>query len=104
MGDEATRPVNLAAFPSGELGIVWADGRECYLGGHALRCACTCARCVDEVTGQRVVVEDRVPREVRPLEVLPVGRYGISIRWSDGHDTGIYSFEYLRSLCDRLGG
>jgi DUF971 family protein len=30
-----------------------------------------------------------------------VGRYAIGIGWSDGHDTGIYSFERLRALADR---
>jgi DUF971 family protein len=29
-----------------------------------------------------------------------VGRYALNFRWSDGHETGIYSFQYLRDLCD----
>ena len=104
MGDDKRNvPVNITPFPNGELGIVWSDGTECYLDGHDLRCACTCARCVDELTGRKVLQVERVPRDVRPLEVFPVGRYGISIRWSDGHDTGIYSFERLHSMCDGGG-
>ena len=34
------------------------------------------------------------------LDVIePVGNYAIGFRWSDGHVTGIYTFDYLRSLC-----
>ncbi len=102
--EQRVEPVNITPFPNGELGIVWSDGRECYLGGHALRCACTCASCVDEDTGRKLLVDERVPRDVRPVEVHPVGRYGISILWSDGHDTGIYAFQRLRELCDAAGG
>ena len=85
---------------------MWSDGHESYYPGHALRCACTCATCVDERTGRKVLIDERVPRDVRLLEVHPVGRYGISIRWSDGHDTGIYPFDRLRAMCpcDQCGG
>ena len=101
--DPRVEPVNITPFPNGEVGIVWSDGRECYLDGHALRCACACASCVDEDTGRKLLVDERVPRDVRPLEIHPVGRYGISILWSDGHDTGIYAFDRLRALCDAAG-
>jgi DUF971 family protein len=36
---------------------------------------------------------------VRPVAIRPVGRYAIQIDWSDGHTTGIYPFDRLRSLC-----
>ena len=93
------RPRNITPFPNGEIGVAWSDGHESYFGGHFLRCACGCAKCVDEVTGVRTLREDRVPVDVRATEIHPVGNYGISILWSDGHDTGIYTFEKLRELC-----
>jgi DUF971 family protein len=37
--------------------------------------------------------------KVSALEITPVGRYAAQIRWDDGHATGIYSFEFLRSNC-----
>jgi len=89
------RPVNVTPFPNGEIGIVWDDGQESYHRGYDLRCACPCAKCVDEVTGEKLLRDERVPRDIRALEFHPVGNYGISIRWSDGHDTGIYTFEFL---------
>ena len=98
MSSTPRRPVNVVPFPNGEISIVWDDGHESYYRGHDLRCACACATCVDEMTGKKLLQDERVPRDVRALEILPVGNYGISIRWSDGHDTGIYTFERLREL------
>ena len=100
MSDSAVppRPANVTAFPNGEVGIVWSDGRESFYDGHALRCACACASCVDETTGIKLLRDERVSRDVRALEIHPVGNYGVSIVWSDGHDTGIYTFETLLRL------
>lgn len=92
-------PVRVTPFPNGEIGIVWRDGHESYYPGHALRCACSCASCVDERTGRKVLDDDRIPRDVAPVEIHPVGNYAISVRWSDGHDTGIYPWDRLRRLC-----
>jgi DUF971 family protein len=99
-GTGAPRPVNIAPFPNGEIGVTWNDGRESYYSGYDLRCACACASCVDEMSGKKLLQDDRVPRDVHALDMLPVGNYGISIRWSDGHDTGIYTFERLRKLAE----
>ena len=95
----APGPVRITAFPNGEIGIVWSDDHESYYPSHDLRCACNCASCVDEMSGKKVLDDARVPADVRPLEIHPVGNYGYSILWSDRHDTGIYTFERLRELC-----
>jgi DUF971 family protein len=94
-----TTPRDLAIFPTGELAIVWGDGHESYYDPFTLRCACPCAQCVDEMTGEKVLRDSSVPPSVRIESVEPVGRYAITIRWSDGHGTGIYIFEKLRSGC-----
>ena len=94
-----TQPVRITPFPNGEMGVVWGDGHESYYQGHALRCACACALCVDETTGRKLLRDETVPADVHAVRTRPVGRYGLSIRWSDGHDTGIYTLEKLRSLC-----
>jgi DUF971 family protein len=93
------RAARVALLPNGEIGIVWEDGHESYFPGHYLRCACACAECVDEMSGRKVLQDDKVSEDVRALELHPVGNYAISVRWSDGHDTGIYAFERLRRLC-----
>ncbi|HXV77364.1 MAG TPA: DUF971 domain-containing protein [Candidatus Polarisedimenticolaceae bacterium] len=96
---DALRPVDVTPFPNGEIGIRWSDGHESYYDAHALRCACACASCVDEMTGHKVLDDDRVPRDVRARGFHPVGNYGVAIVWSDGHETGIYTFARLRELC-----
>ena len=92
------KPTQVTPFPNGEIGIVWSDGSESYYNSWELRCACTCARCVDEMTGVKVLDDRSVAKDVRVLEIHPVGNYGYGILWSDGHDTGIYTFEHLREF------
>lgn len=97
--DDPTRPARMESFPNGELGVVWADGHESWYPGHALRCACGCAFCVDETSGRKVLRDEQVPQDVHIVEMHPVGNYGFSVRWSDGHDTGIYRHDRLREMC-----
>ena len=94
-----TEAVRITPFPNGELGVVWGDGHESYYPGHVLRCACACAACVDETTGRKLLRDEAVPADVHAVLTHRVGRYGVSIGWSDGHATGIYTLEKLRSLC-----
>jgi DUF971 family protein len=61
-----------------------------------------CAACVDEFTGQRKVGHGSIPSTLERLSVAPVGNYALQFGWSDGHDTGIYTFDYLRKLCPCL--
>lgn len=91
-------PERIEPFPNRDLAIVWSDGEESYHPAYELRCACRCASCVDEMTGKKLLEDSGVPADVRALEIHPVGNYGISIAWSDGHQTGIYTFERLREL------
>ena len=85
-------------FPNGEVGIVWDDGREDFHSARALRLACPCAQCVDELTGQKRLDPARVHAALRALHWAPVGHYAVQFRWSDGHDTGLFTFETLRAL------
>ena len=84
------------------LRITWADGQVCQYGAPQLRRACPCAQCVNEWTGQRVLKPELVSEELTIDEFDLVGRYALNFRWSDGHETGIYSFRYLRELCERV--
>jgi rhodanese-related sulfurtransferase/DUF971 family protein len=79
--------------------IKWADGHESVYLARDLRLHCPCAGCVEEMTGRKMIDEMSVAADVHPLGIEIVGRYAIQIRWSDGHDTGIYRFELLRELC-----
>jgi DUF971 family protein len=81
------------------LRLRWKDGHVSELTPWELRVACPCAGCVDEMTGRRTLEPESVDSGVHPMEIVYVGRYALGFRWSDGHETGIYPFEYLRRLC-----
>lgn len=93
-------PNHIEMAPDHRLKIDWNDGHQSFFSPRALRAACPCAGCVDEMTGQRIIKLEQVSESVRPVEIHEVGRYAVQIRWSDGHATGIYAFRYLRSLCE----
>ena len=85
-----------------ELAIRWDDGSETYIALEKLRRACPCAGCKGEidVMGQvhRGPEIQLSPNSFQLRRIARVGSYGIQPLWSDGHGTGIYSFEYLRRL------
>ncbi len=87
----------------GEAGlrITWADEKICYYTAPALRRACPCAQCVNEWTGLRVLNPENISDQLSVAGVEIVGRYALNFKWSDGHETGIYSFRYLRDLCEK---
>jgi DUF971 family protein len=83
------------------LRITWADDRVCHYASADLRRACPCAQCVNEWTGQRVLKPESISEDLTMQDIDVVGRYALNFRWSDNHQTGIYSFRYLRELCER---
>jgi ATP-binding protein involved in chromosome partitioning len=84
--------------------IEWeAGGREAFYPARQLRLACPCAACVEEMSGRPLLDPATVPPDVRPLSVSLVGAYGLRILWSDGHGTGIYTFERLQATPTRPG-
>ncbi|HUO58474.1 MAG TPA: P-loop NTPase [bacterium] len=78
--------------------ITWEDDKVMRYPNRYLRSMCPCAQCVDELTGQRIIKIDSIDPEVRIVGVAPVGRYALHFQWSDGHGTGLYSFDTLRQL------
>jgi len=81
--------------------IIWGDDLECRYRAADLRRSCPCAQCVNEWTGERVLKPETISEEIEIKEMSIVGRYALNFRWNDGHETGIYSFRYLRELCDK---
>jgi DUF971 family protein len=76
--------------------VEWADGHHTSYATADLRRLCPCAHCVSETTGVRLLDPASVPDFLTHLDVRMVGNYAISIRFSDGHETGIYPFRMLR--------
>ena len=65
-----------------------------------LRLQCSCAGCVEEMTGKKILDVQTVQDNIIAVDFLEVGRYAIQILWSDGHQTGIYPFEFLKRLAE----
>jgi DUF971 family protein len=75
--------------------IEWSDGTRSGFTAAELRALCPCAECISETTGVRLLDTGRIPADLSQSNLGMVGNYGISMRFSDGHHTGIYTFEYL---------
>src|SRR5258706_4060968 len=79
------------------------DGFESLITSKNLRDSCPCAGC----KGEEVLLHKYVPEKSIPLSEASyslvnagtVGNYAMQLFWKDGHNTGIYTWEYLRKLC-----
>lgn len=90
------------------LRVTWDDGQVTEYAWEPLRRACPCAYCSGEGAYRGSVDEaTKFSEEQATLkEVYPVGRYGLTPEFADGHSTGIYTFKMLRRAAglDQEGG
>lgn len=99
MASKPTVPYAITRQDDG-LQIEWEqNGHSGFFPARALRLACPCAGCVEEMTGHPLLDPATVPADIRPVVLSLVGGYGLKVHWSDGHATGIYTFKHLRSVC-----
>jgi DUF971 family protein len=101
-GPDPLLPVSLAREGADRLVIDWSDGHHSVYTWSHLRRNCPCASCREEREKPPDPFRILKPSELGPLvpTAMPrVGRYAYKITWSDGHDTGIYTLEHLRALC-----
>jgi DUF971 family protein len=100
------RPLDLQIVGE-ELAIKWDDGSESFLPLEKLRLCCPCAGC----QGERDVMgnlyqsppQPLLPASFQIVRVSSIGGYAVQPVWADGHNTGLYSFEYLRRVADTPG-
>lgn len=99
--DEKTKttPLEITRAREHDIRILWRDGHESHYPARYLRQRCRCAGCVEEMTGRALLDPETVPADIEPLSLQLVGNYAIQIQWSDGHNTGIYTFDHLRRIC-----
>lgn len=97
-----------ASRSKGTLTIVWQDGHRSEYRFVDLRAACPCAECQGTHSGGRPHASDASNDLLLPLRseaatklesLEQVGNYALQITWQDGHRFGIYTWDYLRSLC-----
>ncbi len=84
---------------AGTLTLTWRTDHIGVYPLRYLRLNCHCASCVDEWTGKPLLNPDSVPHDIGVVGLEPVGNYALRIRFSDGHDTGLFTWERLANLC-----
>lgn len=101
-------PEHIAISKSRGIRIDWKDGHHSDYPLGYLRDECPCATCTGahgtepQKTNHASASKELFPMYkpvLRMLSVQPVGSYAIQINWSDGHSTGIYSFDHFRKIC-----
>ena len=86
--------------------LKFSDGLEYDITPKNLRDNCPCAGC----KGEEVLLHKYEPANKIPVteagytleKAEPVGSYALKLIWKDGHDTGIYSWDYLRKLASNI--
>ena len=112
LAGDAIRPGKVRVDKTGGSGvsIEWRDGHQSHWSFRWLRDACPCATCHEARDGEGRAPGESKPKPVtllplyeaplRPQDIEPVGKYALKFTWTDGHDSGIYSWDYLRNVCD----
>jgi ATP-binding protein involved in chromosome partitioning len=78
----------------------WQDGHDQQMNMRDLRLSCRCAACVDEMSGRPILDPTTVPLNIVPTRIWSLGNYAIGVSFSDGHQSGIYTFIHLRGMAD----
>ena len=103
-------PTDIKRVSTESLEIKWSDGKEKVLDSKMLRLNCPCAVCKEKrgdtshsqpLTPKKSmlkVVDSSIDEEIKLVKIWQVGQYAIGMLWGDGHQTGIYTFDYLREI------
>jgi DUF971 family protein len=91
-------PRQIVEESDSEISINWSDDTETIFNAANLRRKCPCAGCINEWTGEKILKTDSIEDDLSFSTISIVGRYALNFQFSDGHDTGIYSFQYLKEL------
>ena len=84
-----------------EISINWSDETESRYNAVELRKLCPCAGCINEWTGEKILKAENIAGDLSFSSITIVGRYALNFHFSDGHETGIYSFQYLKQLGEK---
>ena len=94
-------PTNIRALQAEHvLELTWSDFAVTRASYRTLRGECPCAVCRDEWTGARILDPTTIRDDLKVEGLEAVGSYAVRIAWSDGHSSGLYTWENLRRLAD----
>ena len=77
--------------------VVEERGKKKFINPYALRLACKCAVCIDELSGAMLIKREEVDPQVYPTKIEDKGNYAVAVVWSDGHRSSIYPYKRLTS-------
>ena len=94
-------PVDVEVDREQGLTLVWADGHTSRYSLTDLRAGCPCAHCrnVRMAGGPSWPAPPGTADQLRVEDAEFTGNYGLQLRWNDGHETGIFTWELLRRWC-----
>lgn len=96
-------PSNIRALQAEQLlEVTWPNGAVDRLPYLYLRSECPCANCRDEWTGERILRPESIRRDLNLTGLDPVGTYAVQFVWNDGHSSGIFTWESLHQLADKM--
>lgn len=100
------RPTDVQLLGS-ELAIKWDDGTETYIPFEKLRRSCPCAGCCGEtdIMGNLYKNPEKplTPQAFQISSIAKVGTYAIQPTWADGHNSGLFAFDYLKRIEKEAG-
>lgn len=91
-------PIQIVEESDSEVSIKWSDDTESRFTAAQLRRACPCAGCINEWTGEKMLDPEKISDDLTIKNIGLVGRYALNFQFSDDHETGIFSFKYLREV------
>lgn len=99
----STTPAVITRTDPRQVEIEWTDGHRTVYSAAELRGLCPCAMCVNELSGTRMHDPASVPADLEQKDTRLVGNYALTMTFSDGHHTGIFTFPFLRQHDPRGG-
>lgn len=100
---QTLEPLDVRLSDDGKsLEVEWDDGHVSHTALRTLRWKCPCAHCNGEmgVKGRLAYATELPPEEYALTGVQPIGRYALAPVWASGHDKGLFTYVYLRNLCE----
>jgi len=88
----------VVTFNDKEIIFKWPEGNVSAIRNFDLRLSCKCAVCIDESSGKQKLKKQDIPLDIKASEIIPLGNYAIAIKWSDGHNSGIYPYKSVAKI------
>lgn len=94
--DKNKNELPYVSFNDKAIYLEWPTGEKWAVDNRTLRLNSQDALSVDELTGKKLIKEENIPQDIKPVQILPLGNYALGINWSDGHSAGIYPYSLIQ--------